>query len=353
VVAANCASCHGVHNILPSRDPRSTIHKDNLPLTCGTCHPGAGDNFRRGQVHLSISTTEEPILLWVRRFYILTILATIGGMLLHNGLDFFGKARHHYRRRGGWSAAQPLDEAAEAGPPAFYLRMTLAERWQHGLLASSFIVLVYSGFALKFPEAWLFNWLANLEQGYAWRSWIHRGAALVMLLAGLWHVVHLGTPRGRGFLRDMFPRYSDVKEAVQNVGYLVGLRAERPAFDRFSYIEKAEYWAVVWGTVIMGITGFALWFETSALQVVPLWVLDLATLVHYYEAWLATLAILVWHFYSVIFSPDVYPMNWTWLTGRISEDLLRHEHPRERERLRQQEERARDAAASAEESPRP
>jgi cytochrome b subunit of formate dehydrogenase len=158
-----------------------------------------------------------------------------------------------------------------------------------------------------------------------------------MILAGVWHLGYLATGRGRGFLRDMLPRYHDVKEALQNVGYLLGLRAERPAFDRFSYIEKAEYWAVVWGTVIMGVTGFALWYETTALQFVPLWVLDLATLVHYYEAWLASLAILVWHFYSVIFNPDVYPMNWTWLTGRISEDLLEHEHPRERARLRAQE----------------
>jgi len=72
--------------------------------------------------------------------------------------------------------------------------------------------------------------------------------------------------------------------------------------------------------------------------------LDLATMVHYYEAWLATLAIVVWHFYMVIFNPDVYPMNWTWLTGKISVAMLRHEHPREYERLRAQE----AAAGSAE-----
>jgi cytochrome b subunit of formate dehydrogenase len=353
LVAANCASCHGVHNILPSRDPRSTIHKDNLPLTCGTCHPGAGDNFRRGQIHVSLSAADAPVLLWVQRFYILTILFTIGGMLLHNGLDFLGKARHHYRRRGGWSAAVPLEDPQALDLPRFHLRMTRAERWQHGLLASSFIVLVYTGFALKFPEAWPFAWLAGLEAGYAWRSWIHRAAALVMVLAGVWHLGYLATGRGRGFLRDMLPRYHDVKEAVQNVGYLLRLRAERPAFDRFSYIEKAEYWAVVWGTVIMGVTGFALWFETAALRFVPLWVLDLATLIHYYEAWLATLAILVWHFYTVIFNPEVYPMNWTWLTGRISEDLLAHEHPREHARLRAQEaERVAEPAPPTEEGER-
>jgi cytochrome b subunit of formate dehydrogenase len=156
-----------------------------------------------------------------------------------------------------------------------------------------------------------------------------------MLGAAVWHIGYLASGRGRRFLVDMFPRYQDVREAVQNMAYLFGVRRERPAFDRFSYIEKAEYWAVVWGTVIMALTGLGLWFETFTLRFVPLWVLDLFTLIHYYEAWLATLAILVWHFYSVIFNPDVYPMNWTWLTGRISDDLLHHEHPREHERLRE------------------
>jgi cytochrome b subunit of formate dehydrogenase len=335
LVAANCSSCHGFHDVRPSRDPQSSIHPDNLPQTCGTCHPGAGENFAKGQIHTALGATAQPVLFWVRRFYLLTIVATIGGMLLHNGLDFFGKARRHYRRRGGTAAAPLLDEHAEGEPSRFHLRMTLAERWQHGLLASSFIVLVYTGFALTFPEFWLFRWLAELERGYAWRSWIHRGAALVMLFAGAWHIVYLASARGRRFLVDMFPRYQDVKEAVQNMAYLFGVRQERPAFDRFSYIEKAEYWAVVWGTVVMAVTGLGLWFETFSLRFLPLWALDLFTLIHYYEAWLATLAILVWHFYSVIFNPDVYPMNWTWLTGRISDNLLHHEHPREHERVRE------------------
>jgi cytochrome b subunit of formate dehydrogenase len=130
----------------------------------------------------------------------------------------------------------------------------------------------------------------------------------------------------------MLPKYEDVKEVFQNLGYLLGLRAEPPRFDRFSYIEKAEYWALIWGTAVMVTTGLLLWFVNFTLHYLPKWASDLATLVHYYEAWLATLAILVWHFYYVIFNPDVYPMNWTWLTGKISEETLRHEHPREYER---------------------
>jgi len=336
-VAANCASCHGFHDIRPSSDPRSAIHKDNLPATCGKCHPGAGENFAKGAVHVALTARDEPILFYVRNFYLLLIVVTISGMGVHNGLDFLRKLRREYCRRSGGSATLQAGElnASPRGAQRWVERLTLSERWQHGLLAVSFIVLVYTGFALKFPDTWLFAWFVALEKGYALRSWIHRGAALVMVLACLFHLAYLPTRRGRSQLVAMLPRYQDVKEALLNLGYLLGLRSEPPAFDRFSYIEKAEYWAVIWGSVIMAGTGFMLWFENLTLRFLAKWILDLATLVHYYEAWLATLAILVWHFYAVIFNPDVYPMNWTWLTGKISEESLRHEHPREYERLRE------------------
>jgi len=336
-VAANCASCHGIHDIQSSQDSKSAINPQNLPATCGKCHPGAGANFAKGKVHVTLTAREEPILFYAREFYILMILGTIGGMVAHNGLDFIRKLRREYRRRGGGAAAlrQGEYEGGLLAPQRWIQRMSVSERWQHALLASSFIVLVYTGFALKFPENWLFTWLVFLENGHALRSWTHRIAALVMILACLWHLGYLLTRRGRAHLIAMLPRAQDVKEVVQNIGCLLGLRAEPPRFPRFSYIEKAEYLAVIWGSMIMAGTGFMLWFENQTLRFLPKWALDLATIVHYYEAWLATLAILVWHFYFVIFNPDVYPMNWTWLTGRISEEMLRHEHPREYEELRE------------------
>lgn len=336
-VAANCASCHGVHDIRPSSDPKSAIFTENLPATCGKCHPGAGENFAKGRVHVTLTAREQPMLFYVRSFYLLLILATISGMGAHNALDFFKKLRREYRRRGGGAASLEADEfnGHSRGGQGWFLRMALTERWQHGLLATSFIVLVYTGFALKFPDTWLFAWFVALERGYAWRGWVHRGAAVFMVMACLWHLAYLPTRRGRSHLLAMLPRFQDVKESVQNIAYLLGLRAEPPRFDRFSYIEKAEYWALIWGSMVMVATGALLWFENLSLKFLTKWMLDVATMVHYYEAWLATLAIIVWHFYYVIFNPDVYPMNWTWLTGRISEEMLRHEHPREYERLRE------------------
>jgi cytochrome b subunit of formate dehydrogenase len=95
---------------------------------------------------------------------------------------------------------------------------------------------------------------------------------------------------------------------------------------RFGYPEKAEYWAVVWGTIIMGITGLMIWFKLGWFRVLPRWAIDVALAIHFYEAVLATLAIVVWHFYHVIFDPDVYPINWAFYDGQVSEELFREEH---------------------------
>jgi len=331
---ANCASCHGYHRILPSSDPASAIHPSNLPSTCGKCHPGAGERFARGAVHVVMVRPDRPVLRVVRIVYLWLIAITIGGMVLHGLLDFGHKAGRRLRAQlaGAAHAAAAAGSAAthavtEGG--RWFLRMTVSERLQHGLLAVSFFTLVFTGFALKFPETWAFAWLARLEGGYAWRSLIHRGAAVVMIATSLWHVGYLFGARGRRLVRDLLPRPADAVQAFQNVAYLIGRRPAPPAFERFGYIEKVEYWALIWGTVVMSVTGVLLWFTNLSLRWLDKWVLDLATLVHYYEAWLAFLAIVVWHLYQNIANPDVYPMNWTWLHGRISEEQLRHEHAAE------------------------
>ncbi len=325
-VVANCASCHGFHDILPSSDPRSSIAPGNLGKTCGRCHPGVAGKGIVGPIHVAMATPSQPVLWWTRLIYLWLIAGTIGFMLLHNGLDLVKKIRAHLGAQLG--RAQPHAHAVGR----WFVRMTVAERIQHALLALSFFTLVYTGFALKYPEAYLFRWLARLEGGYAWRSLIHRIAAVAMVATALFHVLYLLTRRGRRLVWDLFPRPADARDLLLNTLYLAGLRREPARFDRFGYIEKAEYWALIWGTLVMTVTGLLLWFENPAMQRLPKWTLDLATLIHFYEAWLAFLAIVVWHLYQNIVNPDVYPMNWTWLTGRISEAQLRHEHPREWER---------------------
>ncbi|HET7453447.1 MAG TPA: cytochrome b/b6 domain-containing protein, partial [Thermoanaerobaculia bacterium] len=109
---------------------------------------------------------------------------------------------------------------------------------------------------------------------------------------------------------------------------------ERPRFGRFSYAEKTEYWALVWGTIVMTATGIVMWFDNTFIGLLTKLGYDVSRTIHFYEAWLATLAIIVWHLYFVIFNPDEYPMNLAWLTGVLSEREMTEEHPLELERLR-------------------
>ena len=90
-----------------------------------------------------------------------------------------------------------------------------------------------------------------------------------------------------------------------------------------------EYWAVVWGTIIMGVSGLMIWFKMDVTAFLPRWMVDVAVTIHFYEAMLACLAIVVWHFYHVMFDPDVYPLNTAFWNGRVPEDWQKHEHPLE------------------------
>ncbi len=308
--AANCASCHGVHLILPSSDPRSMINTNNLVKTCGQCHPGATANFAVARIHTNGEGGRDlgsRVNFWVRRIYLVLIFGTIGLMLAHNLLSW----RHKI--------------LASLHAPRTVVRMDLVQRLQHVGLAASFIVLAITGFALKFPDSWLARLLGSDE---TFRRMSHRVAAVVMIVLGLYHVWYvLFTRPGRQLVKDIFPRWQDLKDLITNAVHLLSRDRPKAKFDRFGYPEKAEYWAVVWGTIIMGATGFMIWFPVQVTRLLPRWAVDVATTIHYYEAILACLAIVVWHFYHVMFDPEVYPLNWACWDGRVPEDWYHHEHP--------------------------
>ena len=316
-VAANCASCHGYHKILPSADTNSTISKANLVTTCGRCHPGANPEFSQGRIHVAPDGQAggadfgSRLNRWVRGSYLWLIFVTVGAMFAHNAILFVRKTVARLRL---------ADRTV--------VRMTRSQRWQHAVLAISFIVLAITGFALKFPDSWLAKILGSSEP---FRRWSHRGAGLVLLGVGAYHLVYLlATRDGRRLLQDLFPVKQDLADVWQMVRYLTGFAAAKPALGRFGYAEKMEYWAVVWGTFLMGGTGLAIWLKIDVTQWLPRWVVAVATTIHYYEAVLACLAIVVWHFYHVLFDPEVYPLNTACLDGRVSAEFQAHEHPLEK-----------------------
>lgn len=309
---ANCASCHGAHDILPSSDPASSINPKNLAGTCGKCHPGAGDTFTKISIHQRDGEVESPILLWIRRFYIGIIAGTLLALGLHNLLDYLRRYRETIK------ALKPV---------AVYLRMTLAERIQHWLLLSTFFILVITGFALKYPDSFWAVPFKAVPHGFDLRGWLHRAAAVLMIGDGLFHLFYLAfTGRGRRLVADMMPSLQDVRDAWLQLLFYVGLRPHGAEFGRFNYSEKVEYLALIWGTLVMVATGFVLWFKTFFTQFLPTWGYSVAELVHFYEAVLAFSTIIIWHLYAVFVHTERAPFNPTWLTGQMTRHDMAHQH---------------------------
>jgi formate dehydrogenase gamma subunit len=304
---ANCASCHGVHNIFPASDPRSTINPANLAKTCGHCHQGAGEYFAIGQVHVNIDGgSAGPAVRWIRWTYWFLIPLTLAFMLLHNFLDFFKKLRRGRQFHAGTKQ---------------FVRMNLPFRIAHWGVTLSFPVLVVTGFALRYPGQFWAQPVLLWESHFAFRGTVHRIAAVVLIVSTLYHVMQLIiSKRDRAAFKAMLPKLGDASEMVAVFMYNLGLSKKPPTFGRFNYAEKIEYWAFAWGMLVMTITGCLLWFTNFTLRYFPKWVTDAATAVHFYEAVLATLSILVWHMYMVVFDPDVYPMETAWITGNAALD---------------------------------
>ncbi len=311
--AANCVSCHKAHDILPATNPASSIGQGRIVATCQKCHPDANAEFAASYTHEAVIGKPDGIKRIIEAIYIPMIVILIGGMAIHNGIITL----HYVRRKRALEKSQVT-----------YERFSRSMVFQHAALVISFITLVITGFALRFPDAWWSQPLAFIGLTEHVRSLVHRIAAVVMMAASVYHVLFLTvTRRGRTELYHIIPRLSDVSQAWQNIRFHLGWTKVRPDFDRYEYTEKAEYWALVWGTIVMIVTGLVLWFPEVFTQHLKGWVVIASETIHYYEAWLATLAIVVWHFFFVIFHPDEFPMSLTWVDGKMTEHTLKEKHP--------------------------
>ena len=209
-------------------------------------------------------------------------------------------------------------------PEQYVEHMNLNERIQHGVMAVTFTLLAITGFLVFLPEKYVGFIGSGAEAFFQWRRNLHRISGVLMALAGVYNIVYLCfTERGRWLLRELLPHRQDLTDLRQIMRYYLNPDQPPPQFGWYNYVEKVEYWALVWGIAVMSITGFLLWFEVQFSKLL----LDIATIIHRYEAILAVLAIVVWHFYHVYWKPEIFPMNPVWLTGRISTEELRHRYP--------------------------
>lgn len=211
-------------------------------------------------------------------------------------------------------------------------RLTLNLRLQHMALFTSCILLIVTGLPIKFHEAAVSKALMDIVGGPSVTGILHRAAALLLTAVGVYHLLYtVASPSGRKDFGLLLPRLQDLRDFVAQIRFFLGLEKERPLFGRFSYIEKFDYWAVYWGMVVMITSGFILWFKEEAINRFGKVLYDIGREAHSDEALLATLAIVVWHFYNVHFNPKRFPGSLTWWHGKISLEEFKEEHPLEYE----------------------
>ena len=203
----------------------------------------------------------------------------------------------------------------------------------------SFLGLAATGLPLIFSDEPWARRMASILGSFEVAGWMHRVCATILITVFAVHLVRLGK---RLFLRrdlsvlwgpqSMVPQPRDAREAVQHVKWFLG-RGARPRFDRYTYWEKFDYWAVFWGMGIIGASGLLLWFPVFFARMVPGWVFNVALLVHGEEALLAVGFIFTMHFFNGHLRPEKFPMDRVIFTGRVSLEELEDERPDEFARL--------------------
>jgi cytochrome b subunit of formate dehydrogenase len=224
-------------------------------------------------------------------------------------------------------------------PERYFLRIPLFHRLLHGVLMLSFLGLAATGLPLRFHSAPWAAQAAALLGGFGAILALHKLLALALSLAFLTHlgyVFHLAFVRRQSGVfwgpNSMVPQPKDLRDLVAEFRWFFG-RGPQPQFDRFTYWEKFDYWAVFWGMAIIGISGYMLWFSGFFARFLPGWAFNIALLVHSEEALLAVWFIFAIHFFNNHLRPGKFPMDPVIFTGRVSDQVFRTERPLEYQRL--------------------
>lgn len=211
-----------------------------------------------------------------------------------------------------------------------FARFTLGQRWEHGILILSTLVLLLTGLPQKYRDmSWSQDLLSTPERLDLVRQ-IHHIAALVLAMEALYHVGRaIYLLARRKMPAAMFPTMQDVYDAWHMIQYLLFLRKEKPAFGKYNFEQKVTYWFLFFGFALMGISGFIIWFPVQFTKFLPGGVVPASKMAHSTESVVAAIFILVWHFYHV----HIERLNLSIFTGRLSEKEMREFHGKEYERL--------------------
>lgn len=341
---AACYDCHGHHDILLSANPNSRIHEgENRLETCRKCHPGANPNFAGYIIHADHTDRKEyPQIYWVYFFMTFLLLGTFAFFAVHSLLWFVRSAVLYLRDSKTFRAQKVHAREDEEA----YVRFRPVDRFLHGMMIFSFLLVVLTGMPLKFYYTdWAKSFL-DILGGQAVAAILHRAGAIIMIFAFAVHILTLaagvwnnrktfkdpvkGRVTLRSILRVVFgpdspvPNLQDFRDFIAHQKWFFG-RGPKPQFDRWTYWEKFDYFAVFWGVVIIGGSGLVMWFPEAFTRIFPGWIINVALVIHSDEALLAAGFIFTFHFFNVHFRLEKFPMDHVVFSGRISRGELEHE----------------------------
>lgn len=335
---AKCADCHSAHNVQRVSDPASRVHPNNRLATCQQCHKNATPGFVTFQPHATSHDFKRYPQVWIATKFMLALL--IGVFVFfwsHTALWFYREWRD---RKEGKTA--PHVVGLHLHPQGKHFQR-FAPMWRlaHLIFAISVMTLVLTGMAVFFAEMRWAQFVVGMFGSPKTAAVVHRVAAAIMLGIFFVHLVYVVgariLPRWRTFdwfgPNSLLPNWQDLKDIVAMFQWFIG-RRPRPQFDRWTYWEKFDYWAVFWGMAIIGGSGFMLAFPEATAAILPGWIFNVATIVHGEEAVLAAVFLFTVHFFNNHFRPDKFPLDIVMFTGAVSLDEFRREHALEYERLK-------------------
>jgi cytochrome b subunit of formate dehydrogenase len=335
---AKCFDCHGSHGIQRVADPASKVHTDNRLQTCKQCHKDATAGFVSFQPHGDPSDRKNYPVLWTTSVFMIALLAGVFTFFWSHVALWFHREYKERKAR----LARPhvvFDALPEGFKGKQFERFALPWRIGHLLLLLSVMALVLTGTSALFAHTdWAPVVMKNLGSPKV-AAVIHRTAAAIFIAVFLWHLVYLTVRMSRSAKsfnifgpNSLVPNLQDLKDIVAMFQWFFG-RGPRPVFDRWTYWEKFDYWAVFWGVAVIGGSGLILWFPTLTASFLPGWVFNVATIFHGEEAILAAVFLFTVHFFNNHFRPDKFPLDIVMFTGRVPLEEFKHEHALEYRRL--------------------
>jgi len=341
-LVAGCADCHTGHNVLPKSDPRSPVNEANLIEKCRNCHQVFHPRFVSYLSHPDYAESTRYRTLYVSSLFMMGLLSSV--------FIFFGIHTILWWRRAYCDVCKKTDSPSPEATPSGWdentpvRRFGITERLMHILLILSFLTLVATGMPLKYKEApWADDLIHLLGGGYM-AGRLHRTAAVILwalFFYTCWLSYKYLFPKEQG-VKGWFGRLIGPESLFFNLkdwDDMKGMfrwffnRGDMPRFDRWTYWEKFDFFAVFWGMTIIGLSGLMLWFPEMWSYIVPGWVLNVAELVHSEEALLAALFIFLMHFFHNHIVPNKFPLEPNIFTGRNSLKQFMDERPLEFERI--------------------